>query len=82
MRNVTPKHTPFRNRAPLTAQFSSLVIIIIKKGRKCKAERELYTPYQSEDPTPQYQPIDRNKRKGKRVEDYSTALHPSHINIS
>ena len=30
-----------------------------------------YTPYQSEDPIPQYQPIDRKKRKGKIVEDYS-----------
>ena len=30
-----------------------------------------YTPYQSEHPCPQYQPIDRKKRKVKRVEDYS-----------
>ena len=29
-----------------------IFIIIIKKGRQCKAERELYTPYQSEDPSP------------------------------
>ena len=29
------------------------------------------TPYQSEDPSQQYQNIDRKKRKGKRVEDYS-----------
>ena len=27
-------------------------IIIIKRGRQCKAEREVYTPYQSEDPSP------------------------------
>ena len=47
------------------------IIIIIKKGRHCKAEREWYTPYQSKDPSPQYQPIDRKKRKGKKVEDYS-----------
>ena len=47
------------------------IIIIIKKGQQCKAEREWYTPYQSKDPAPQYQPIDRNKKMGKRVEDYS-----------
>ena len=47
------------------------IIIIIKKGRQSKAEREWWTHYQSEDPSPQYQPIDRKKRKGKKVEDYS-----------
>ena len=50
---------------------SIIIIIIIKKGRQCKAERERYTPYQFEDPSPQYQPIDKKKRKGKRVEDSS-----------
>ena len=44
------------------------IIIIKKKDRQCKAEREWYTQYQSEDPSPT---IDRKKRKGKRVEDYS-----------
>ena len=29
-----------------------VIIILIKKGRQCKAEREWYTPYQSEDPSP------------------------------
>ena len=48
-----------------------IIIIIIKKGRQCKAEREWCTPYQSNTPAPQYQPIYRKKRKGKRVEDYS-----------
>ena len=45
-----------------------IIIIIIKKGQQCKAEREWYTPYQSEDPSP---PIERKKRKGNIVEDYS-----------
>ena len=36
------------------------------------AEREWCTPYISpKTPAPQYQPMDRKKRKGKRVEDYS-----------
>ena len=30
----------------------TLFIIIIKRGRQCKAEREWYTPYQSEEPSP------------------------------
>ena len=29
-----------------------IIIIIIKKGRQCTAEREWYTNYQSEDPSP------------------------------
>ena len=29
----------------------NIVIIIIKKDLQCKAEREWYTPYQSEDPS-------------------------------
>ena len=28
-----------------------IIIIIIKIGQQCKAERERYTPYQSEDPS-------------------------------
>ena len=48
----------------------SIIIIIIKKSWQYKAEREWCTPYQSEDPVPQYQPIDRKKSKGERVEDY------------
>ena len=49
----------------------SSFIIIIKRDRQCKAEREGYTPYQSVDPSPQYQPIDRKKRKEKIEEDLS-----------
>ena len=42
-----------------------IIIIIIKKGRQCKTEREWYTPYQSEDPSPTI-PIYRQKEeKGK-----------------
>ena len=49
-----------------------IIIIIIKKGRQCKAERESDIHRISpKTPAPQYQPIDRKKRKGKRVEDYS-----------
>ena len=44
-----------------------IIIIILKKvDRQCKAEREWYTPYQSEDPSPTI-PIYRQKEeKGKK----------------
>ena len=48
-----------------------IIIIIIIKGRQCKAEREWYTPWGPKTPAPQYQPIDRKKRKGKIAEDYN-----------
>ena len=49
-----------------------LIINIIKKGWQCKAERESDVQHISpKTPAPQYQPIDRKKRKGKRVKDYS-----------
>ena len=47
----------------ISAEFN--IIIIIKKGRQCKAGRESYTPYQSEDPsltTPTYR---QKEEKGK-----------------
>ena len=47
------------------------IIIIIKKGRQCKAEREWYTPYQSEDPSPTIPTYEEKEEKGKIVEDYS-----------
>ena len=43
-----------------------IIIIIIKRGWQCKAGRERLTPYQSEDPNPKHQPIERKKRKGKQ----------------
>ena len=48
-----------------------IIIIIIKKGWQCKAERESdIHPISPKTPAPQYQPIDRKKRKEKRIEDY------------
>ena len=48
-----------------------MIIIIIIKGQQCKAGRECLHPISPKTPAPQYQPIDRKKRNGKRVEDYS-----------
>ena len=43
-----------------------IIIIIIKKGRQCKAEREWYTPYQSEDPSPTTPTYRQKEEKGKK----------------
>ena len=48
-----------------------IIIIIIKKGRQCKAERDLYTPYPSKDPSPTIPTYGQKEETGKRVEDYS-----------
>ena len=42
-----------------------IIIIIIKGGRRCKAERDCYTPYQSEDPSPTIPTYNQNEEKGK-----------------
>ena len=46
-----------------------IIIIIIKRGRQCKVGRESLDLISLKTPAPQYQPIDRKKRKGKIVED-------------
>ena len=43
-------------------------IIIIKKCQRCKAEREWYTPYQSEDPSPTIPTYRQKEEKEKKVE--------------
>ena len=43
-----------------------IIIIIIKKGRQCKAEREWYTPHQSEDPGPTIPTCIQKEEKGKK----------------
>ena len=46
-----------------------IIIIVIEKGQQCKAGREWYTPYQSEDPSPTIPTYRQKEEKGK--EDYS-----------
>ena len=50
---------------------SRMIIIIIKKGPQCILGESDIHPVSPKTPAPQYQPIDRKKIKGKRVEDYS-----------
>ena len=42
-----------------------IIIIIIKRGRQCKAEREWYSAYQSEDPSPTISTFRQEEEKGK-----------------
>ena len=47
-----------------------IIIIIIKTGRQCNAEREWYTPYQSEDlspTTPTYRQKEEKRKKNRRL---------------
>ena len=46
-----------------------IIIIIIRKGRQCKAGRERLTPYQSEDPNPTAPTHRIKEEKGKTVGD-------------
>ena len=43
-----------------------IITIIIKKSMQCKAEREWYTPYQSEDPSPTIPTYRQKEEKGKK----------------
>ena len=55
----------------LVSHFIIIIVIIIEKGRQSKAEREWYTPYQSEDPSHTIPTCRQKDEKGKRVEDFS-----------
>ena len=46
-------------------------IIISKKGRQCKVRESDIHPISPKISALQYQPIDREKRMGKIIEDYS-----------
>ena len=47
-----------------------LLLLFIKKVGSARLNNDVH-PISPKTPAPQYQPIDRKKRKGKRVEDYS-----------
>ena len=48
-----------------------VIIIIVKKVGSARLRESDVHPISPKASAPQYQPIDRKKRKGKRVEDYS-----------
>ena len=47
------------------------IIIIMKKVGSARLRESGMHPISPKTPAPQYQSIDRKKRKGKKVEDYS-----------
>ena len=46
-------------------------LLLLKKVCSARLGGSDKHPISPKTPAPQYQPIDRNKRKGKRVDDYS-----------
>ena len=60
----TPTHTP-GDKLFESIVGEIIIIIIIKKGQQCKAGRESYTPYQSEDPSPTIPTYRQKEEKGK-----------------
>ena len=54
----------------MLTQILLLLLLIKKVGSARLRERDIH-PISPKTPAPQYQPIDRKKRKRKRLEDYS-----------
>ena len=48
-----------------------LLLLLLKKVGSTRLRESDVHPISPKTPAPQYQPRDRKKRKGKRVEDYS-----------
>ena len=48
-----------------------LLLLLLKEIGSAKLRESDIRPISPKTPSPQYQPIDMKKRKGKRVEDYS-----------
>ena len=48
-----------------------LLLLLLRKVGSARLRESNVHPISPKTPAPQYQPIDRKKRKGKRVEDYS-----------
>ena len=67
--NQVPANTFFAIYTGTMLTSIYIIIIIIKKGWKCKAGRERLTPYQSEDPNPTTPTHRKKEEKGKTVGD-------------
>ena len=52
-------------------QLLLLLLILLKKVGSARLRESGIHPISPKTPAPQYQPIDKKKRKGKRIEDYS-----------
>ena len=52
------------------------ILLLLKTVGSAKLRESGIHPISPKTPSPQYQPIDRKKRKGKKVEDYSRDRAP------
>ena len=52
--------------------FRTILLLLLKKVGSARLRESDVHSISPDTPAPQYQPIDRKKTKGKRVEDYST----------
>ena len=59
---------------PVMNDSYSIIIIIIEKVGSPRLRESDVHPISPKTPAPQYQPIDRKKRKGKSVENYSIGI--------
>ena len=59
------------NKASLKRGDIKLLLLLLKKVSSVRLGESDKPAISPKTPAPQYQPIDRKKRKGKRVEDYS-----------
>ena len=70
----TERLTPYQSEdhSPTTPTHRSLLLLLLlKKVSSARLRESGIHPISPKTPAPQYQPIDRKKRKGKKVEDYS-----------
>ena len=56
---------------PCTHPYFASLLLLLKKVSSARLGESDIHPISPKTPAPQYQPIGRKKRKGKRVEDYS-----------
>ena len=55
----------------ITIDDTELLLLLLEKVDSARLRESGIHPISPKTPVPQYQPIDRKKRKGKKVEDYS-----------
>ena len=67
MKNLSPVQIIF----PDTRILLLLLLLLLKNVSSARLGESDIHPISSKTPAPQYQPIDRKKKNGKRVEDYS-----------
>ena len=64
-----PLDNAFYSRSYIEMHF--FLLLLLKKVSSARLGESDIHPISPKTPAPQHQPIDRKKRKGKRVEDYS-----------